>query len=529
VAWAAGAQPEHVDIVSVTPSPRRQSETVAVYTRVRFTDEAGVEQAAALLGRGEALKAKVNEALRAQGLRECTGISVGKVAPAAEDRLRCSLGNLSWTGGPGNWTLLNVSMLAEDGARVVDGGASGRGLVRGLELAPGVCVAAVYLYAAAACFFGCCCCCCCCCRGRKAKEDARRADGEGGDGEGGVGEEPQASSASGSRRLDVPASRPDESRRLPAPQVRVVEAQEELAQARTGGRACAGVEVEVEMAAMACTSSRPAAPPSRPPSSPPTLGSQHGVMISMSPPAGAAFADAAPWDPFSDVQGAQAVGAQGAPTAAADGAQGAVGGEQREGGNVRGAGLPGGRSGASWASSDALEAAAGPSAAAAAADPFALDPFPPSPSGAWAVFGTEDDFLGGGMRELDLAAPPPADPAEADTEDVTRILPPVEAPPAPPSLPASSAASTPSRSPSLPPEGRPVSQASRPPPPLPARLPSPWADEEAPERQTASLKGNPFATPRQPAAQSEPPSRPQPVPAHVLRPDEASSFVGNPF
>ena len=53
MASAAGTQPVHVDIVSIVSSVRRQSESVTVATRVRFAEA------------------------RAEGLRECTGVSVG--------------------------------------------------------------------------------------------------------------------------------------------------------------------------------------------------------------------------------------------------------------------------------------------------------------------------------------------------------------------------------------------------------------------------------------------------------------------
>jgi len=75
VAKAAGTMPDNIDIVSMTATKRRQLLFfVAVETKVRATNAAGQAALNTNLGTGDALKNKLNAELKAQGLREASGV-----------------------------------------------------------------------------------------------------------------------------------------------------------------------------------------------------------------------------------------------------------------------------------------------------------------------------------------------------------------------------------------------------------------------------------------------------------------------
>jgi len=74
IASAAGAPVDNVDIVSITEK-RRRAGSVDVETKIRATDESGMTALSDALGSGDALKTKINSALKAQGLPESTGVT----------------------------------------------------------------------------------------------------------------------------------------------------------------------------------------------------------------------------------------------------------------------------------------------------------------------------------------------------------------------------------------------------------------------------------------------------------------------
>ena len=74
VATAAGTDPENVIIVSVTAA-RRRSSSVVVQTKILAKDAAAVATMKSTLGSGDALKTKLNTALKKEGLKESTGVT----------------------------------------------------------------------------------------------------------------------------------------------------------------------------------------------------------------------------------------------------------------------------------------------------------------------------------------------------------------------------------------------------------------------------------------------------------------------
>ena len=74
VATAAGTVPENVVIVSVK-SARRRSSSVVVQTKILAKDAAAVDTMKTTLGSGDALKTKLNTALKKEGLKESTGVT----------------------------------------------------------------------------------------------------------------------------------------------------------------------------------------------------------------------------------------------------------------------------------------------------------------------------------------------------------------------------------------------------------------------------------------------------------------------
>ena len=74
VATAAGTDPENVIIVSVTVA-RRRSSSVVVQTKILAKDAASVDTMKTTLGSGEALKTKLNTALKNESLKESTGVT----------------------------------------------------------------------------------------------------------------------------------------------------------------------------------------------------------------------------------------------------------------------------------------------------------------------------------------------------------------------------------------------------------------------------------------------------------------------
>ena len=74
VASAAGTVPDNVVIVSVK-SARRRSSSVVVQTKILAKDAAAVDTMKTTLGSGDALKTKLNTALKKEGLKESTGVT----------------------------------------------------------------------------------------------------------------------------------------------------------------------------------------------------------------------------------------------------------------------------------------------------------------------------------------------------------------------------------------------------------------------------------------------------------------------
>ena len=74
VAAAAGTVPDNVVIVSVV-SARRRNSSVLVKTKILAKDAASVTTMKSTLGSGDALKTKLNTALKNEGLKESTGVT----------------------------------------------------------------------------------------------------------------------------------------------------------------------------------------------------------------------------------------------------------------------------------------------------------------------------------------------------------------------------------------------------------------------------------------------------------------------
>ena len=74
VAAAAGTVPDNVVIVSVVLARRRNS-SVVVKTKILAKDAASVTTLKSTLGSGDALKTKLNTALKNEGLKESTGVT----------------------------------------------------------------------------------------------------------------------------------------------------------------------------------------------------------------------------------------------------------------------------------------------------------------------------------------------------------------------------------------------------------------------------------------------------------------------
>ena len=85
VATAAGTDPENVIIVSVTVA-RRRSSSVVVQTKILAKDAAAVATMKSTLGSGDALKTKLNTALKKEGLKESTGVTAPVTGTSAAAR-----------------------------------------------------------------------------------------------------------------------------------------------------------------------------------------------------------------------------------------------------------------------------------------------------------------------------------------------------------------------------------------------------------------------------------------------------------
>ena len=74
VAAAAGTIAENVKILSITEK-RRRAGSVDVETKIRASDQEGMDVVATALGSGDDLKTKINAELTKQGLEEATGVT----------------------------------------------------------------------------------------------------------------------------------------------------------------------------------------------------------------------------------------------------------------------------------------------------------------------------------------------------------------------------------------------------------------------------------------------------------------------
>jgi len=90
VAAAAGTISANVEILGVVES-RRRAGSVAVETKILATDAAGVTTLSSTLGSGDALLTKLNAALKAEGVKESTGVT-DPVANATLDSAASSRG-----------------------------------------------------------------------------------------------------------------------------------------------------------------------------------------------------------------------------------------------------------------------------------------------------------------------------------------------------------------------------------------------------------------------------------------------------
>jgi hypothetical protein len=75
LAMAAGTVPDNVEIVSITEARRRAGSVIAE-TKVRASEQAGLHALNGALGTGDALKKRVNTALKAMGLAEAIGFDI---------------------------------------------------------------------------------------------------------------------------------------------------------------------------------------------------------------------------------------------------------------------------------------------------------------------------------------------------------------------------------------------------------------------------------------------------------------------
>ena len=76
ISTAAGTTADLVDILSISNARRAGSATINVKTKIRAQDAASLNAIESNLGSGQGLKIKVNEALKAQGLRESQRIEI---------------------------------------------------------------------------------------------------------------------------------------------------------------------------------------------------------------------------------------------------------------------------------------------------------------------------------------------------------------------------------------------------------------------------------------------------------------------
>ena len=89
MASAAGTVPENVVIVSVEAA-RRRSSSVVVQTKILAKDAAAVATIKSTLGSGDALKTKLNTALKKEGLKESTGVTAPVTGTSAAARCPAS-------------------------------------------------------------------------------------------------------------------------------------------------------------------------------------------------------------------------------------------------------------------------------------------------------------------------------------------------------------------------------------------------------------------------------------------------------
>jgi ABC-type uncharacterized transport system YnjBCD ATPase subunit len=96
VASAAGTVQENVEIVSFKPASRRNA-GVVVQTKIRAKDAAAVTTMTSTLGSGDALKTKLNAALKKEGLKETTGVTAPVTGMSAGTaRVTASMMLLPW-------------------------------------------------------------------------------------------------------------------------------------------------------------------------------------------------------------------------------------------------------------------------------------------------------------------------------------------------------------------------------------------------------------------------------------------------
>jgi len=86
VATTAGTVPDNVVVVSVTSARRQSSSSVVVKTTILAKDAAAVTTMQSTLGSGDALKTKLNTALKSEGLKESTGVTAPVTGTSAAAR-----------------------------------------------------------------------------------------------------------------------------------------------------------------------------------------------------------------------------------------------------------------------------------------------------------------------------------------------------------------------------------------------------------------------------------------------------------
>ena len=109
VARAAGTIADNVKIVSVTPA-RRRAASINVKTQILAVDVAGVAALKTVLGTGDALKTKLNNALAAENLPPSTGVTAPTTAADAASLVpsaapRCAIAHAA------GWVTLIASVL----------------------------------------------------------------------------------------------------------------------------------------------------------------------------------------------------------------------------------------------------------------------------------------------------------------------------------------------------------------------------------------------------------------------------------